>query len=194
MKLKRILTGIIGMPIVALILIFGNIYVIDVLFSVVAMVSMYEYLSIFKGRYKPVKWIAYLLCLLIAFIHVIPQSNFSYVLPVSIFITISILFMQVIFSDMKTGVIDVMITFFGICYIVFFLSFIPLLYGIENGKYLIWFIIFAAWGTDTFAYFVGSRFGKHKFSKISPKKSVEGCIRRNNRCSSNYINICICTK
>ena len=77
---------------------------------------------------------------------------------------------------MKTSIKDIMITFFGICYITFFLSFIALLHGIENGKYLIWFIIIAAWGTDTCAYFVGSKFGKHKFSKISPKKSIEGCV------------------
>ena len=77
---------------------------------------------------------------------------------------------------MKTTVKDIMITFFGICYITLFLSFIPLLHGVENGKYLIWFILIAAWGTDTCAYFVGCKFGKHKFSQISPKKSIEGCI------------------
>ena len=41
---------------------------------------------------------------------------------------------------------------------------------------MIWLAIFAAWGTDTFAYLVGMRFGKHKLSKISPKKSIEGAI------------------
>ena len=48
--------------------------------------------------------------------------------------------------------------------------------GSENGKLLVWYVIFAAWGTDTCAYFIGCRFGKHKFSPISPKKSLEGCI------------------
>lgn len=27
-----------------------------------------------------------------------------------------------------------------------------------------------------FAYLIGKKFGKHKFSEISPKKSIEGCI------------------
>lgn len=57
MKLKRILTGVIGFPIVALILIFGNIYVIDVLFAIVALISIYEYFNAFKEKYKPIKWI-----------------------------------------------------------------------------------------------------------------------------------------
>ena len=34
---------------------------------------------------------------------------------------------------------------------------------------------FAAWGTDIFAYFIGRMFGKHKFTEISPNKSIEGC-------------------
>ena len=32
------------------------------------------------------------------------------------------------------------------------------------------------WACDTFAYLVGSRIGKHKFTKISPNKSIEGVI------------------
>jgi len=84
--------------------------------------------------------------------------------------------MHVVFSNMKTTIEDILITLFGMIYVVFFLCFIPLLYGKVNGKYLIWFILIAAWGTDTCAYFVGCKFGKHKFSHISPKKSIEGCI------------------
>ena len=37
--------------------------------------------------------------------------------------------------------------------------------------------MYSAWMSDTWAYFVGSKFGKHKLApKISPKKSVEGAI------------------
>lgn len=46
-----------------------------------------------------------------------------------------------------------------------------------DGIYLLIFAFFCAWMTDTFAYFVGSKFGKHKLCpNISPKKSVEGAI------------------
>lgn len=57
MKLKRILTGIIGLPIVAAILIFGNKYIIDVLFAIVALISIHEYFSAIEKKYKPVKWL-----------------------------------------------------------------------------------------------------------------------------------------
>ena len=130
----------------------------------------------FKEKCKPVKWIGYLSCLLICFLHIIPKEYYLYVLGLIISLIVSILFIQVIITNMKTSIKDIFVTFFGIIYIVFFLSFLPILNGIENGKYLIWYVLITAWGTDTFAYFVGSKIGKHKFSKISPKKSIEGCI------------------
>ena len=53
----------------------------------------------------------------------------------------------------------------------------PDLFQRSHGIMLILCAMFCAWMTDTWAYFVGSRFGKHKLSpKISPKKSVEGAI------------------
>ena len=57
MKLKRILTGVIGLPIVALFLIFGNKYIIDAVFAIVALISIHEYFSAIEKQYKPVKWL-----------------------------------------------------------------------------------------------------------------------------------------
>ena len=54
--------------------------------------------------------------------------------------------------------------------------FVAFIDGMKDGKILIWYAIFAAWGTDVFAYIVGKCIGKHKFSKVSPKKTIEGCI------------------
>ncbi len=53
----------------------------------------------------------------------------------------------------------------------------PELFQRSHCVFLILCAMYCAWMTDTFAYFVGSRFGKHKLApKISPKKSVEGAI------------------
>ena len=87
------------------------------------------------------------------------------------------LFLKVIFSNMKTNISDISITFFGICYIVIFIMFIPLIReNLANGKILIWYVFLTAWGTDIFAYVVGKRIGKHKFTEVSPNKTIEGCI------------------
>lgn len=46
----------------------------------------------------------------------------------------------------------------------------------ENSMY-IWLILFATYACDTFAYFSGRFFGKHKLNeRVSPKKTIEGSI------------------
>jgi len=38
-------------------------------------------------------------------------------------------------------------------------------------------ILVSVWGCDTFAYFFGKQFGKHRlFERVSPKKSMEGAV------------------
>lgn len=177
-NLKRITSGLIGFPIVAAVLIFGNIVLIDVMFAIIAIMALHEYFHSFKEneKVKPVAWLGYIACALIAVIHFIPTENLIHIVATLIPLCILILFSQVIFSNMKTNIKDIAITFFGICYIPLFLMFVPILMGMENGKILVWYILFTAWGTDIFAFFVGRAIGKHKFSQISPNKTIEGCI------------------
>lgn len=174
MNLKRILTGLIGFPIVVAILMLGNKYIVDALFAIIILISMYEYTNTISNKYKPVKYIGYLLAILIAFIHIIPTEYIKTILIMIIPTIIAILFIKVIVSKMNTNFNDITVEFFGIIYIIGFTVFMPILYGMQNGKYLIMYVLLSAWGSDTFAYAFGRRFGKHKLSIISPKKSVEG--------------------
>ncbi len=49
--------------------------------------------------------------------------------------------------------------------------------GNTVGQYFYLLVFVAAWITDTFAYFTGVFFGKHKLiPRVSPKKTVEGAI------------------
>ena len=63
--------------------------------------------------------------------------------------------------------------------------FLPMLRASGGGEFLIWYVLICAWVTDTFAYLGGKVINtrKHKFSKISPNKSLEGCISGAIRCS-----------
>ena len=176
MNLKRILTGLIGFPIVAAVLIFGNKYIIDVLFAIVALISIHEYFNAISKQYKPVRALGYVLAVLIAFIHIIPIGVLMTMAIMFIPVCIVILFLNIVFTSLKIEPKDVFATFLGICYILVFILFIPILYASSNGKFLIWYILLIAWGTDTFAFTFGKLFGKHKLTPISPKKSVEGSI------------------
>ena len=176
MNLKRILTAVIGLPFIVMTLVFANIYIVDLVFALIAIMCLHEYMSSFKEKVKPVFWVGYMACLLISIINIIPEQYKVVTIQVSICTIIAILFIQSIITNMKYSIIDIAITLFGICYIPLFLIYIPKTIGAENGNILIWYLFIASWGTDIFAYTIGKKFGKHKFSKISPNKSIEGCI------------------
>lgn len=176
MVLKRITSALLGFPLVLAILVIGNKYIADFLFALVAILAMHEYFNAISKKSNPVKWLGYLSCLSIVLIHIIPSTQINTVVTLAVPTILLLLFIQVIATDMKTNFKDISYTFIGIFYTVFFMMFLALISGMENGKILIWYAILAAWGTDIFAYIVGMTVGKHKFSKVSPKKSVEGCL------------------
>ena len=196
MSLKRLLTAIIGLPIIILICVFGNKYIVDVLIALVAIISLREYFKATSKEIKPISWIGYLLAACISLIHVVNLEIILIFLCIAIPSLLLILFLHIIISDMKINLKDIAFSFLGILYIISFTVFIPLIYGLDgsktvgivsdgnlesftstaiSGKYLIWILVLTTWGSDIFAYLIGRYFGKHKFSKVSPNKTIEGC-------------------
>ena len=76
MNLKRIISGLIGFPIVVLIFLLGNKYVIDIAVTILAVISVHEYTHCFKTSNKanPISWISYLSCALILAINIVPNE------------------------------------------------------------------------------------------------------------------------
>ena len=177
---KRITSALLGFPLVVIILTFGNKYVVDIFLAIIACISMQEYMNAISKDAKPIRWLGYISCIFIAFIHIIPQyipePILNNIIILAIPILLLVLFTTIVATNMRINFKDVSYTLFGIVYIVTCIAFIAKIRGLEHGNWLIWFAIIAAWASDTFAYFIGKRFGKHKFSKVSPKKSIEGCI------------------
>lgn len=180
MDIKRVTSALLGFPLVVIILAFGNTYVVDIFLAFIAMLGMQEYFNAVSKEAKPVRWLGYTACSSIAMIHIIPEIfNIrlqNEILMLIVPTLILILFLHVIITNMKINFKDIAYTLFGIIYVIGCIIFLALLRGMTNGRILIWYAIIAAWGTDIFAYLIGKRFGKHKFSEVSPKKSIEGCI------------------
>lgn len=176
MKNKRVISGFLCIFITMISLLLGNQYFIDAAFAILAIVAVHEFYAIFKEEARPVKWMGYLAAGCIFFIHIIPNYWIGTIAPFIIPTILTALFIQIIVTGGKTTLHDIMITFFGIGYVVVFTMFISLIRALDNGYFLIWYLIIAAWVTDMFAYYVGSNFGRYKFTKISPNKSIEGCI------------------
>lgn len=84
------------------------------------------------------------------------------------------------YPDARQALRNALGTLFGFLYVAFFWSFFVRLYmagGSDRPGLTAFYLLLAVkWG-DAGAYFIGSRFGKHKlFKRISPKKSWEGLV------------------
>ena len=66
MNLKRILTTVIGIPIVVIALLLGNEYIIGGIVLIASIICMYEYFNVIKKVCKPIKWVGYLSNIVIA--------------------------------------------------------------------------------------------------------------------------------
>ena len=150
MDIKRITSGLLGFPLVLIILLIGDKVFVDIALAIIALLAMNEYLNAVSKVSKPVKWLGYLSCFSIMIIHLIPTSYLNMVVTLAVPTILIILFAQVIATEMKTSFKDIAYTFLGIFYVVFFIMFVAFINGMENGNIFIWYAIFAAWGTDIF--------------------------------------------
>lgn len=88
-----------------------------------------------------------------------------------------VLLVWYVFSP-RTRIADLALTLFGTVYCGIMLSSLLIIRfarpGLEGGI-LAFGVVLSVWANDTFAFFIGSRFGRHRLApKISPKKSWEG--------------------
>ena len=75
------------------------------------------------------------------------------------------------------GFTDVSAVFMSVSYIAVAFTSMALTRYTNHGQYTFVLVFVAAWMCDTFAYFTGRFFGKHKLAPhLSPKKTVEGSI------------------
>ncbi len=68
-------------------------------------------------------------------------------------------------------------TFLAVVYITLMFGFPLALRTVDNGFFIIIYLLAIIWGTDAGAYFIGTSIGKNKLApNISPKKSYQGSI------------------
>ena len=177
--ITRVISACLGFPLVLVVFIFANKIVFDIIISALSIICLYEYFTCFQNGKKanPSTWLGYIFCVLIVLLNFVDKTvmwgSIACIIPISILV----LAIELFFSKGKKNIVDVAVTLYGICYIPITFFFLDLIQGLEpNGKIYLWYVIIAAWGSDTCAYFVGRKFGKHKFTEISPNKTIEGSI------------------
>jgi phosphatidate cytidylyltransferase len=137
--------------------------------------AIYEFYNAFKEKnINPLYSIGYIFSIFIGL------KNIMHLPTKYTFMVLFVLFIMCMISMLrvKNNIIDVSITLLGLVYVDLFLDFIILtINDFTLGYIYVWFIFIIACATDTFAYFSGYLFGKHKLiPKVSPKKTIEGSI------------------
>lgn len=173
--LNRLIIVLIFVPILFLIFTKGN-YTLLAFTEVVVLFSLYEFYNIIKNR--GIKLYS-LLGLIIASIIPIfafyrPLTPHTITLLLTSFLIISVF--QILLGNIIYDMEKLAYTFIGIIYIPLLFSYILHFPILPNGNILILFVFSRIWMCDSSAYLLGVKVGRHKFTNISPKKSIEGLI------------------
>lgn len=170
--LKRTVVALVALPLFFLAVYFTPEWVLPVALGLVAGLAAYEMLH----NTGLVKCPALLAASILLSVCAVP-SAFYFSLPLTALVVpaTAVIFVIAIASKGKTGYAEIFGAFFTVVFIPMALGSIVRIRAMEGGMSLVILPFIAAWITDTFAYFTGRAFGRHKLAPdISPKKTVEG--------------------
>ncbi len=186
---KRILTAMVGIPVAVFLVTKGGIFFAAAVF-ILAMAAWREYARMAATkRVNTYKLTSFLPSMLLVGAAGIGKSD--YFMPVLTFAVLGILF-EGLYRHCNCGEnnwpLHVSNSLMALLYVGLLFAHIPLVreysansiryFGLlfSQGELALWMVLLGTWASDTFAYFFGIAFGKHKFCSVSPKKSMEGAV------------------
>jgi phosphatidate cytidylyltransferase len=179
--MKRILTALVLILAVFALLFFGQLWMITLFAAIVAELAAYEYLKLASvgaeahGAHLriPIWWMA--IATAIAFVVTLPNFPVDAQLPVLSALTLILFAWNGFRAPLIQVLPDTAQGLFGLIWIAYPLTLIPLLWKQEDGPALVLFLMVCVWAGDIAALYVGKAFGKHKLApRLSPGKTWEG--------------------
>jgi len=181
--MKRILTALVLILAVFALIFFGQLWMITLFAALVAELASYEYLRLAAVEAEshgatlriPVWWMA--LGTALAFVVTLPNFPVEAQLPVLSALTLALFAWNGFRAPLNQVLPDTAQGLFGLIWIAYPLTLIPLLWKQEDGIALVVFLMVCVWAGDIAALYIGRAFGKHKLApRLSPGKTWEGAI------------------
>lgn len=169
----RLLSGIVLVLIAILTVPRGGLplFVLTFLISIIGLFELYRVFGIERTSLGLVGYLTTIGYYIIVWFHV--EEYY----PLMIVLSLMALMAFYVITYPAYKISQVAKAFMGFCYAGIMMSYIYQTRELPDGKYLVWLIFLASWGSDTCAYCAGMLFGRHKMTPIlSPKKTVEGAI------------------
>lgn len=173
---KRIITAAVLVPLLLLVLFAAPKWATAVLFSLVSGLAAFE-LTFSTGLVRHPRLVAYTVLAAI----LVPLWCCFGGNPVwgnaGLLLFVLLMFMEMMLSNLRLKLSKVSICFMAGILLPYLLASIVRIMVWDIGRYLVLIPFVVAFMSDTGAYFIGSRFGRHKLApEISPNKSVEGVL------------------
>ena len=182
---NRIVTTIWALPLVGIIIWFGEPY-FTTFVAVVGLLAAIEFYRLTKGikaQALTVFGIIWTILLILIrnpsiYSRLGSYIDVEFIIPMIVTLGIAVSLILLLGRKQKQGAFtDWSWTFAEILYVGWLLGYLVALRGLDNGRSWVFLAIFVTFGSDSAAYFIGSSFGKHKLAPtISPKKTWEGAV------------------
>ena len=190
--IKRVITGACLVAVLIPLLVFSNTWVFPIAISLIGLLCVFE-MARCVNLHKNIALTIPLYAFAIAF----PLLQRSFVNDISFVVKIAAisgmfyliyLFAFVVFSHGKILYTDAATLCLTVFYIFLGLNMLIYIRDFNKGQYIYLLVFIGAWITDTFAYFTGVLFGKHKLIEdVSPKKTIEGSIGGTVFCAISFV-------
>ncbi|MCL6472115.1 MAG: phosphatidate cytidylyltransferase [Firmicutes bacterium] len=169
---ERVISAVVGVPIIVLFLLLGK-YFFTFLILVIVAVGLDELYSIFVLRDLKPNIVVGMLGAIALVIAALVGAKSGLVAVLSA-IVIAVLIWQIFTQG---SIINTGLTLAGILYVAFTLSHMVLQYNLSFGRIGVLMVFIGTWLSDIAAYFVGSAIGKRKIApSISANKTLEGLV------------------
>lgn len=181
--MKRILTATVLILVVFALIFFGKLWMITLFAAIIAELAAYEYLKLAAVGAEahdaklriPVWWMA--LGTALAFVVTLPDFPVEAQLPVLSALTLVLFAWNGFRSPLIQVLPDTAQGLFGLIYIAYPLTLIPLLWKQEDGIALVLFLLVCVWAGDIAALYIGRAFGERKLAaRLSPGKTWIGSL------------------
>jgi phosphatidate cytidylyltransferase len=181
--MKRILTAAVLILAVFALIFLGKLWMITLAAALIAELAAYEYLQLAAAGAEangthlriPIWWMAVATAL--AFVVTLPNFPVEAQLPVLSGLTLLLFAWNAFRAPLVQVLPDTAQGLFGLIWIAYPLTLVPLLWMQEDGPALVVFLMVCVWAGDIAALYIGRAFGRHKLApRISPGKTWEGSL------------------
>jgi phosphatidate cytidylyltransferase len=173
--MKRILTAIVLIAIVAALIFFGKLWMVTVFAAIVAALAALEFRTFAAsgGCPIPVWWTISSIALFFLAAFFRPMDTIT----VLAFATLVLFAIAIFRTSLERVLWQTSAGLLMLVYIAYPLMLLPQIFNEENGAALLLFLFLCVWSGDIAALYIGKHFGRHKFApSLSPNKTWEGAI------------------